>query len=413
MGSSADIDKLAENFDHHSPEYGEHLYDIYRHMRSNCPFAHSEAHDGFWVATEYDTISEIARDDETFSSKLGITIPDGKLTKEPRELPYSLPIEIDPPESRAYRKVLDSLFSPKALGSWEPEVKERTQKLVDAFIENGRGDLVRDLAQPLTAMITLRMTGIDPALWREFSDPVHNMIWNIGEREQQAQDMWRLDEMLESEVVRQRANPIDSGVISFLNDKEIDGRRLEDWEITSVARLFILGGVDTTQAFMGSVFVELGRRPDLRQQFIERLGTHEMTSAIEEMLRYVAPQQALARTVTRDTSIAGKALKKGDRVLLCWASANRDPKHFENPEEINLERKVNRHMTFGVGMHRCMGSHLARIESNVMLTEILTRLPDYQLDESGLQFAPDVGVVYGYSAVPVTFTPGQRVVNQD
>ena len=131
-----------------------------------------------------------------------------------------------------------------------------------------------------------------------------------------------------------------------------------------------------------------------------------MPTAVEELLRVFAPQQALARTATRDVEINGKQIKAGDKILMCWAAGNRDAAEFADPEKIDFEREVNRHMTFGMGVHRCMGSNIARDEAKRCLHEVLTRLPDYKI--VGTRSAGDVGIVYGYSEVKVTFTPGKR-----
>jgi cytochrome P450 len=216
-----------------------------------------------------------------------------------------------------------------------------------------------------------------------------------------------LRERVAAEVVRQRKEPVEGGAIAHLIRADIDGRRLEDWEIEGYIWLLIAGGVDTTQACMGSTFVWLARNPERRGELAENLDL--MPHAIEEFLRVFAPQQALARTVMTDTEVAGQTLKRGERVLMCWASGNMDEAEFEQPEAVDFDRANKRHMSFGLGVHRCLGSNVARLEFRILFQHILQRMPDYRIAEAGLKPSPVSGVVFGYEHVPFTFTPGKRV----
>jgi cytochrome P450 len=424
---------FATRFDHHSEEYGQHVNEIYDHMRDKCPIARSDKYGGFWVLTRYADIMEVSRDDETFSSEQSITIPgsgDGAaafglnwkmllmmakhwrtfFVEMPRnrrlKRPANIPIEYDPPRSQQFRVLINPLLAPKVIAAREAETRQLASDLVDAFIEKGEGDLVTDLAQPLTAIMTIRLAGLPESEWRLFSDPLHKAIWRLGTMEELLDEMMKSRKRVQEIIKEQRRKPVEGGAIAHLLNCEVDGRKLEDWEVQAMIDLFIVGGVDTTQALLGSAWVHLGRHPDRRAELAGDIG--KLDTAIDEMLRFFAPQQALCRTATKDTEVAGQRIAKGEKILMCWASANRDQTEFDRPEELKFDRTPNRHMTFGMGSHRCAGSHLARMEARICMEQVLTRLPDYRLDEAGVRFAPDVGVVYGYSAVPVTFTPGPR-----
>lgn len=410
MGRPFRIEEYVEHFDHHSPEWGAHLYDIFAYLRENRPVAHTDAHGGYWVITRYDDLMRVARDDETFTSTRGIVIPD--VVKDQSEHPKHIPINLDPPQSKAFRRLLDPLVSPKRLADLETYVDELADKLVDDFIEGGEADLVGELAQPLTGMVTLRLAGLpeeDFSQYQEHGPRRRDAARRTPEEEREIAyglNQWRRN-AIDEQIALQKSEPREGGAISYLLNTELDGRKLEDWEIRSIIDLFLNGGLDTTQALLGSSWVYLGTHRDQRDLLIGDPGL--IPDALEEMLRYFSPQQAVSRTATRDVEVAGARIRKGDRVLMCWGSGNRDLEAFEAPDRVDLQRAHNRHMTFGVGSHRCMGSHLARMESRICMEKVLQRLPDYDLDVDDCIRYRDVGVVFGYLSVPVRFTPGARV----
>jgi len=187
---------------------------------------------------------------------------------------------------------------------------------------------------------------------------------------------------------------------------DIEGRRLTDDEVTSILITTLGGGIDTTTALIANALVYLHHHPEHRG----RLARDEsfVTSFCEEMLRYYSPVQGFARTVTTDTDLGGCALRRGDRVFLSWAAANHDPLVFDRPEEIIPERFPNRHTSFGVGAHRCVGSTLARAEFGVVLREVLLRMPDYSLADGAVRYS-NIGTANGWHRLPARFTPGRRV----
>ncbi len=173
-----------------------------------------------------------------------------------------------------------------------------------------------------------------------------------------------------------------------------------------ITDLLISGGTGTTASLVSQVLVWLHQHQDVRARLAADPSL--LDKAIEEFLRFFSPTQALARTVTRDTEFHGCPMKQGDRVLVSWSSANRDETMFEDPDQINIDRWPNRHTAFGIGVHRCAGSHLARKMAHSVLSQILERMPDYEIDTSNLQRYPDQGTNVGYRSIPATFTPGER-----
>jgi cytochrome P450 len=211
--------------------------------------------------------------------------------------------------------------------------------------------------------------------------------------------------MCAEEVELQKKHPR-PGIVSELLQAELNGKPFPEAWIQGVLNLFMFGGLDTTQAVIGSALVHLSRNPEMKRYLRDH--PEAIATASEEFLRLYSPQQALFRTVLNPVVVGGVEMKPGDRVMMNWAAANRDPAEFDNPNGFDPLREPNRHLAFGVGSHRCLGSNLARIEIQTCVRQFVTRMPDFQVDESQLRLADDVGTVYGYRNVPITFTPGRR-----
>lgn len=400
---------FAKRFDHHAPEFAEHMDAIFRHMRAADPVAHTEAYGGFHVLTRYADVLRVVRDDETFSLRAGMNIPSNRQEGDP---PFALPGDYDPPASYPYRRILEPLVTPTALRALEPWIRELARRLVDGFIEKGEADLVQDLAAPLTALVTLRLAGLPEEDWPHFVAERREAAAASDDPEETARlaaekFAWTKQAFLAA-IAAQREVPVPGGLVTRLIEARIDGRALEEWEMIAVLINFVAGGLETTQALLGSAWVYLGHHPDDREDL--RANLELMPAAVEEMLRCFSPQPGLARVVTRDTEIGGVALAEGQRVFMCWASANRDEAVFGDSDRFDIRRKPNRHLAFGAGAHHCLGANLTRLEARVCMEEVLRRLPDYRLVEPGLQRIPDVSVVQGYLSVPVMFSPGKPSV---
>jgi cytochrome P450 len=426
-----DAATFAQQFNQFSPEYGSHFKDIYRHMRARCPVAHTDEIGGFWVVTRYADIMRVDADDEAFSSLYAVfpspnpdmprsqygslgeartgplaACPFGPKGEAPRL--SLLPFELDPPLHGPYRKALEPLFSPHAVTELAPWLLALSDQLIDAIIETGEGDFSRDLSTPLASLFTMKFLGLPLEDWSDYawfiqsatggSGSVQPRTGNLPERE--------LGERVTAEVLRQRTQPVAGGAIAHLLDATVDGRKLESWEIEAFIWP-IIGNMAATQACLASGFAWLSRNPEQRRRLAET--PHLMPHAIEEFLRVFTPVHALGRTVMHDVELAGQSLKRGDRVILSWVSANLDETEFETPEEVNFDRANNRHLAFGLGGHRCMAPDVVRLEFRTLFEQILSRLPDFRAEEAGLQPTAAPGVVAGYEHVPFVFTPGKKV----
>ncbi|MCB1489354.1 MAG: cytochrome P450 [Bauldia sp.] len=390
------------DFDHHAPDFNEKKYALYREMRGRCPVAHSASHGGYWLLSRYDDVFEVARNDRVFSSAREVVVP-------PTNVGRLIPLQSDPPELERFRSLLIPFFAPGHLKTLEPFIEDVVARSIDAFIERGEADIVTELANPVPSSTTMELLGLDPSEWRVFADPIHAGSYSrpgTPENAAATKAIQAFSERIVNEVDARIAKPRDD-MISSLLASDYRGVATTREEVIDLVRMVIFGGMDTVMAALSNIFVALGRRPDLR----DRLAADRalLPKAIEEFLRYDAPVQGFARTVTEDAEVGGEAIAAGDTVFMLWASANRDAAVFgDTAEELVLDRTPNRHMTFGIGAHRCLGSTLARIELRIVLDQVLDRIPDFEVSLDEVVEADTIGIVFGRRKVPITFTPGSR-----
>jgi cytochrome P450 len=401
-------------FDHESPEHAAHWQDEFRGLRSKCPVAWTDRHGGFWVATSYDAVVEMARDPATFSSGKsfdpatgtgagGITIP---FTPIPR----GLPVEADPPEWDAMRGFINRRFAPKAVEGFRQDAGNFATALLNRVIESGEMDLVNDFTGPVPAMVTMKLMGLPLSEWREFADPLHTMVFTPKEAPEYPKVVAGVDWVFQrcaEEYQRYRDLPEKDNLLSYFAHQPVNGKMLDLGQVLSLANNIIIGGVDTTTALTTHALEYLSHHPDAKAKLMADPSL--VPFAREEFLRVFSPIHCLARKVKRDVEVAGQELTEGDRVMLVWAAANRDPKVFENPDEVIFDRGSNRHLAFGSGIHRCIGSSFARMMFEEMIAQILARIPEWEVDYTGARRYRSVGTINGWETMPIRFTPGLRV----
>jgi cytochrome P450 len=391
-------DRPEVDFDHHAASFVRDNYALYEDMRARCPVAHTGRHGGFWVVTGYDEVFSVARDDVTFSSAEGGVIP-------PTDVGRLLPIMADPPDLARYRRLLNPYFTSAHIRELEPFIRQSVDDAIDGFIEAGRADLVLDLANPIPAMGTMRLLGLDPAGWRHFAEPLHDVMYSRpGPANAEALARVSAFSATIRAEVEARARAPRGDMISALIASEYEGRPTTLDEVCDLVRMVIFGGMDTVVAALGNTFLHLDRHPDIRTRLAADRSL--LPSAIEELLRYDAPIQGFSRRVTRDTTVGGQPVAEGDIVFMVWASANRDEKVFgETSDRLDIDRNPNRHFTFGIGGHRCLGATMARTEMRIVLDRVLDRLPDYRVDWPNVLGPETIGSSYGQREVPVFFAP--------
>ena len=396
------------DFDHNSPDHSLDPPASYEALRSESPVAWTEAHGGFWVLSDYAAVFEAARNDRVFSSARSEHGGEGLATVIPKApVRLHIPVELDPPEHRSYRKILNPVTSPAAVEKLRPKIVKWTTWFIDQVIEDGACDFASVIGVP--AVVTLDWLGLDVDDWRHYSRALHSVLadrpGSPAHTHAVEVDIPWMEEQIVEAIRARRVEPRDD-LISHLLAQQVDGRPIDDDEAYSLVELLISGGVGTTASLVSQTLVHLHRHPEQREQL--QAEPELLERAVEEFLRVFSPTQALARTVTEDIEFRGCPIKAGDRVLLAWSSANRDPAQFENPDEVDLRRWPNRHTAFGMGVHRCAGAHVGRAIARELIGQVIERMPDYVIDMDRVQAYPHQGVNAGYMRIPATFTPGPR-----
>lgn len=394
------------DLDHHSAGFREDPYSRFRQMReSGCPVAHSDYYDGFWALADYASVFDAARDDDLFNSYPSVGVPASGM-------PFPiLPIESDPPQTKELRDVTLKQFSPGAAEKVRNIAAEMADELINEFIERGECDIVAELTTPLPARLILRLLQWDESRYQEWVTWVHTTVHERAHDEERAGAAgMELFGEINKQLNERREKGLGDDLFSAILRGTLDGQPLDDIQITMYGFLMMLGGMDTTSGLTANVLLQIGQDPELCAQL--KSDPELIHKGTDEFLRCCTPTLGLARTVSRDAEFHGQHLSQGDRAILMWAAANRDPEIFEDPDKVDLHREnARKHMAFGVGIHRCLGSHFAKVMFQVMLSKVFERLPDYELTGTYERFE-DAGEVYAVRSLPITFTPGERVSNR-
>jgi cytochrome P450 len=400
------------DFDHHSDAFNLNELAINADLRQKCPVAWNENYGGFWFLSSYDAVSQTARDDDTFAHKYEPAAADGVDYQGEMGVPRpegqpALGIgEVDGPYHQALRHALAPFFSPGAVQKLKPFMEQSAHWFLDQRITEGQTDLVLDYASPVPAILTMKLMGLPYDNWHLYANLFHSVMAVPQDSDEYTNAIAKVPAMMEEvvEFAAARRAEARQDLTSFLIQFEFDGQRLADEQLLNILWNLIAGGVDTTTSQTALTLKHLGTCPELRQQLTDHPELYR--TATEEFLRYFSVNQTLSRTVTHDVKMNGQQLRKNDRVVISWLSANHDEHEFDRPGEIILDRAPNRHVAFGLGPHRCIGSHLARLMSEVMVKAALDRIPDYQVDVEDVHQYLGNPSMTGLGKLPVTFTPG-------
>ena len=406
-------EKIVVEFDQHSKEYQERGMEIAAEIRSKCPVTWSENYGGHWLVTALDEASAMYKRPDLFSAVKDVNDLESPFQgiQIPNMSPYVTSgfLEMDPPNQLEYRRILNSHLSPAAVVRWEPLVREFTQACINDIIERGDADFVEEIVNVVPAILTMAMIGLPLADWIVYCEPAHAGVYTPPD----SPDRPRVDQMsmdmmnnLVGAIAKARVEGR-PGMLKALIDAEVGGQPLTDTDIMFTLFLVVGGGFDTSTALTSSAWRWLAENPAERTRLANG-DSGLWDTATEEFLRFFTPAQGDARTVTQDCEVAGFEFKKHDRVLISFAIPNRDPKHFDDPDTIKLDRFPNRHAAFGLGNHRCIGSNLARMQFKTIMQETLGRIPEYDIDYNGTVRYETIGVINGYKTMPFTFTPGER-----
>jgi len=358
---------------------------------------------GFWAITKYADVVRIARDTSTFSSSLGGTYIEDAADHEMMSARRMMQ-NMDPPQHGRYRRMLLPWFTPRAVETLEPRIREFSRRLIHRVFPRGRCDLVTELAGELPLMVIAELMGIpdrDRPRMFHLSERLlgHTGAGTHGSHDAKvaAAEMYLYAQELAERLQREPGRDLGT----FLVQTELDGRRLSPKELNALFLLLIVAGHETTRHLIAGGMLALMQHPPQRQRLTQNPGL--LPSAVEEMLRWISPIIYFRRTATRDVEIRGKLIPKGAKVALYYISANRDEEAFPEADRFDVARSPNEHLAFGFGEHICLGAHLARVEARVFFEEILALLPDIELADEPKRLRSNF--IHGLREMQVKFRP--------
>jgi cytochrome P450 len=393
MSPRPPVSDWSTDFDHLDPRWVENPYPIWEALRDECPVAHTGRYRGVYFPSRFEDVRAVAYDTEHFSSRR-IVVRD----QPPPRIPAP-PITSDPPEHRPAKTLLLPAFTPDAIKRHEPRARDICGRLIDRFAAKGGCDAAVDYAQEIPVRLIAHMLGLPEGEGDRFRRWIHEILEaGITEPAILMRAIGETTKYFQAEVEKRRAAPGDD-LISYLIDAKIDGAPLGEDHLLGTLRLILIAGIDTTWSAIGACFWHLAQHAEDRRRLVADPAL--IPTAVEEFLRAYAPV-TMAREVIKETTIGGCPFKPGEMVLLSFPAANRDPAVFAEANRVMIDRKENRHAAFGLGIHRCIGSNLARMEIAVALQEWLARIPEFRLDPAA-KVTWSEGTVRGPRKLPVLF----------
>ncbi len=394
------VEDWATDYDIFHPDYVTDPAPIWDDLRSRCPVAHTERWGGSWMPTRYEDVRELARLVPQLSSDEPLVVKPVAL--DPDDAFYGVkapPISSDPPEHGPARRLILPAFSPAAVARHQPYTEELAHQLIDAFAGRGRADAAAEYAQQIPPRVIAHLLGVDEDQADNFVDWVRRLLeQGLKDPAVRLEARHKVLGFFSEQVAKRRVEPRDD-FISELLAGELDGEPVSDMHAVGTCNLLLVAGIDTTWSSIGSALWHLAAHPDDRKRLVA--DPELMPTAVEELLRAYSPV-TMARVAKEDVAAVGATFRPGERVLLNFPAANRDPEVFPDADRVVIDRQVNRHIAFGVGIHRCAGSNLARMEMNVALSAFLSRIPEFSLEDSAAVTWAG-GQVRGPRCLPIVF----------
>jgi cytochrome P450 len=386
-----------------------HPFDQYKWLRENAPvYWHEEPNGpGFWAVTRYDDVYAVDRNFQAFSSEPTIMIQDPAAEQALGFGGHKMMLMMDPPQHTAFRKLIRNEFTVPASADRAPRMNRLARQIVNDVIEKGECDFVSQVAGEMPSYVIAELMGLPLDDGRELyklTETIHTAPEVLPENAGGIAVL-KMFEYGRGVIAEKRKNPKDDLATKLLQ-AEVDGKRLDDIEFLLFFLLLIDAGGDTTRNLLSSGLVALKENLDqlawLKADLAARL-----PSAREELLRYTTPVIYMRRTARHDTKLAGQKIKEHDKVVMYFGSANRDAAKFDWPDRLDLSRAPNAHIAFGTGPHGCLGQHIARIEIDAILHEVLTRMDDLEIAAEP-EWLPS-NFISGPKHLPVTFKPAKRI----
>jgi cytochrome P450 len=381
------------DFDHTDPQWTENPFPIWEDLRGKCPVVHTDRFLGVYLPTTYEAVKQISYDTDSFSSRRIIV----RNVRPENPLPAP-PITSDPPHHKPAKQLLLPPFTPDAMKKLEPRVRAMCNELIDGFIKDGRVDAADRYTKHIPVRAIAHMLGIPEQDGDLFIEWIHQIL-EVGITDQEAAITAgrEMGEYFVGHIEARKKHPTEDLISDLMNAKGPDGQPLSDLHVLGSLRLLLIAGIDTTWSAIGSSLWHLAKTPADRKRLVAEPTL--MPIAVEEFLRAYSPV-TMAREVMKETTVSGCPIKPGNMVLLSFPAANRDPAMFPDADKVIIDRKENRHAAFGLGIHRCVGSNLARMEMVVALEEWLKRIPEFSLDPAGTVSWSE-GTVRGPRALPL------------
>ena len=399
MPTTEPVESWSEDYDIFDPAFVKDPYPVWEELRGKCPVPHTQRWGGSHMPTTFETVTAAAKDAARLSSQ-EVSVAPVKINYDEDGNRSRSVIVTDGPDHTAERRLLLPFFAPDAIEKYREPTRELCRQLLRGFVEDGRVDAAGDYARQIPPRIIAKILGIDPDRSEEFTEWVQGVL-ELGTVDPEIREKYRviIEQFFRAEIARRQEQP-DEHLISFLLDAELDGEPLPLYVVRANVALMLIAGIDTTWSSIGSALWHLASHPEDLKRLAD--DPELIPIAVEEFLRAYSPV-TMARIATEDFTLGDSEVKAGDRVLLSFPAANRDPELFENPEEVIIDRARNRHVAFGAGPHRCLGSNLARMEMVVAIEEFVAMIPEFALED------PEVvtwagGQVRGPRYLPVTFS---------
>jgi len=396
MGHHDPVSDWRTDFDHTDDVWATDPYPIWDELRRNCPIAHTERYGGAWLPTRYADVAAIAYDTQQFTSRSVLMTefrPPIQLAPEG----IAPPISSDPPFHQEARRLLLPIFSPQAIEKLEPSTRAYCEELLGPLRGRQVVDAAEEYAQHIPVRVIANMLGLPESDADVFRGFVNHVIEDVAlPIERRAEGVLALFGYLQAHIEDHVANPRED-LISFLLEAELNGEKLDPFHVARTIGLLLMAGIDTTWSAIGASIWHLATTPADRERLVAEPDL--LPVAMEELLRAYAPV-TMARLVRSGMDWNGCQMKAEEWVLLPFPAANRDPEVFERADEVIIDREVNRHAAFGLGIHRCVGSHLARMELRVALEAWLDAFPVFELADPGA-VRWSAGQVRGPRTLPV------------
>lgn len=376
MNKPVPVTDWKHDFDHTDPRWTEDPYPIFDELRAECPVVHTDRFLGVYLPTTYEAVKQVAYDTEHFSSRRIIV-----RNVRPPITQSAPPITSDPPEHKPAKQLLLPPFTPDAMTKLEPRVREICNELIDQFIEQPGVDAAARYTKHIPVRAIAHMLGIPENDGDLFIKWIHEIL-EVGITDDEVL-MRAIQEMavyFSGHIEQRKKHPTDDLISTLMNARDKDGQPLSDMHVQGSLRLLLVAGIDTTWSAIGASLWHLAKTPADRERLVADPSL--MPTAVEEFLRAYSPV-TMAREVMKETTVSGCPMRPGNMVLLSFPAANRDPAMFPDADKVLIDRKENRHAAFGLGIHRCVGSNLARMEMTVAIEEWLKRIPDFRLDPAG------------------------------